>query len=89
MDTDKLIGWLKSQRYIYEKDGIWIVFGEATDTTEDFEKLHKWEFSRNRMIEKTIKYIEDNKYDVSNSKNLLETVSFDKEDFKRMGKVKK
>lgn len=59
MDVTKLIEWLKSQRYIYEKDGIWIAFGEATDTTEEFENRYKWEFSRNRMIEKTIKYIED------------------------------
>jgi len=89
MDLNQLINWLEGQRYIYKKNGEWIKYGEEVDTTEDFEKLHKWEFSRNRMIEKTIKYIEDNKYDVSNSKNLLETVSFDKEDFKRMGKVKK
>lgn len=59
VDSEKLIEWLKGQRYIYYKDGKYYIYGEALDTTEQFENEHQWEFSRNRMIEKTIKYLED------------------------------
>ena len=59
VDSEKLIEWLKVKDIFIIKDGKYYVYGEALDTTEQFKNEHQWEFSRNRMIEKTIKYLED------------------------------
>ena len=62
IDKNELIEWLKKQRYIFYKDGKTYIYGTPeADTvitnTEEFEKQHQWEYSRNRMIEKTILWI--------------------------------
>ena len=60
MDKNKLIEWLNSEKYIYTNDrGFYAAYGEDKFTTEEFEKEHQWEISRNRMIEKTIRYISE------------------------------
>jgi hypothetical protein len=48
---DELIEWLKGEKYLLDRD--------PDKMTEDFEKTHSWELSRNRMIDKTIKKIEE------------------------------
>lgn len=52
MDTDKLISWLEAEMYIYKNGDKWIVYGEELVTSEEFENIHRWEISRNRMIKK-------------------------------------
>jgi hypothetical protein len=47
----ELIEWLKGEKYLIDE--------HSTTMTEEFEKEHKWELSRNRMINKTIKKIEE------------------------------
>ena len=47
----ELIDWLKGEKYIIDKP--------SDSMTENFEKEHLWELSRNRMIDKTIKKIEE------------------------------
>jgi len=42
----ELIKWLQSEKYLIDN--------HSTTMTEEFEKEHKWELSRNRMIDKTI-----------------------------------
>lgn len=63
MSQDKLIEWLLGERYICWKDGKSYIYGsnDMPDEfcTEQFEKEHQWEFSRNRMIEKTIGYLSE------------------------------
>ena len=58
-----LVDWLKGERFIYWKDGVAYLYGDINMPdeckTETFEKEHQWEFSRNRMIEKTIKHVLD------------------------------
>lgn len=49
---EHLIEYLLSQKYI-------TVDESSLDMTEEFEKEHKWELSRNYFINKVIKYIED------------------------------
>lgn len=44
-----LIEWLKGERYLVDES--------STTMTEEFEKAHQWELSRNRMINKTINKI--------------------------------
>ncbi len=47
----ELIEWLKGEKYLID---------EHSDTmTEEFEREHKYELSRNIMINKTIKKIEE------------------------------
>ena len=50
MDTDQkfieLIKWLQGEKYLIDN--------HSTTMTEEFEREHKWELSRNRMIDKTI-----------------------------------
>ena len=50
METDQkfieLIKWLQGEKYLIDN--------HSTTMTEEFEKEHKWELSRNRMIDKTI-----------------------------------
>ena len=47
----ELIEWLKGEKYVIDK---------ALDSmTINYEKEHLWELSRNRMIDKTIKKIEE------------------------------
>ena len=47
----ELIEWLKGEKYLIDEN--------STTMTEEFEKEHKWELSRNRMINKTISKIEE------------------------------
>ena len=47
----ELIGWLLGQKYN-------IVDENSDNMTEEFEKQHQWELSRNCFINKVIKYIE-------------------------------
>lgn len=47
----ELIGWLLGQKYN-------IVDENIDNMTEEFEKQHQWELSRNCFINKVIKYIE-------------------------------
>ena len=42
----ELIKWLQGEKYLIDN--------HSTTMTEEFEKEHKWELSRNRMIDKTI-----------------------------------
>lgn len=47
----ELIGWLLGEKYS--------IVDETSDTmTEEFEREHQWELSRNCFINKVIKYIE-------------------------------
>ena len=45
----ELIEWLNGERYLINH--------KSTTMTEEFENEHKWELSRNRMIDKTIQKI--------------------------------
>lgn len=45
----ELIEWLNNERYLINH--------KSTTMTEEFENEHKWELSRNRMIDKTIQKI--------------------------------
>lgn len=45
----KLINWLNSERYLIDN--------KSSIMTEIFENEHKWELSRNRMIDKTVNHI--------------------------------
>lgn len=45
----ELVEWLKGERYIIRCN--------PDEMTEEFEKEHLWELSRNRMIDKTIRKI--------------------------------
>ena len=45
----ELIEWLNGERYLINH--------RSTTMSEDFEKNHQWELSRNRMIDKTIQKI--------------------------------
>lgn len=47
----ELIGWLLGEKYI-------TVDENSDNMTEEFEKQHQWELSRNCFINKVIKYIE-------------------------------
>ncbi len=47
----ELIEWLKGEKYLIDE--------HLTTMTVEFEKEHKWELSRNRMINKTIKKINE------------------------------
>ena len=44
--NEYLISWLKSEKYLIDE--------HSTTMTEEFENKHKWELSRNTMINKTI-----------------------------------
>lgn len=44
-----LIEWLKGEKYLIDENSITM--------TEEFEKAHQWELSRNRMINKSINKI--------------------------------
>lgn len=48
---DELIKWLQGEKYIIDSP--------LDSMTENFEKEHLWELSRNRMIDKTIVKIEE------------------------------
>lgn len=50
IDKQELINWLLGQKYI-------TVDENSTDMTEDFEKQHQWELSRNCFINKIIKHL--------------------------------
>ena len=47
----ELIGWLLGEKYN-------IVDENSDNMTEEFEKQHQWELSRNCFINKVVKYIE-------------------------------
>lgn len=47
----EIIKWLKGEKYLIDE--------HSTTMTAEFEKEHQWELSRNRMINKTIKKIEE------------------------------
>lgn len=47
----ELIEWLRGQKYLIDE--------YSTTMTTEFEKEHKWELSRNVMINKTIKKIKE------------------------------
>jgi hypothetical protein len=55
MDSDQklieLIEWLQGEKYLIDN--------HSTTMTEEFEREHKWELSRNRMIDKTTQKILD------------------------------
>jgi hypothetical protein len=57
----ELYNWLKGERYGYflEDHKTWINYGELDDKFPYDEKDKKWELSRNRMIEKTLRKIEE------------------------------
>ena len=52
MKKQTFINWLEGEKYI--------IHCKLDEMTEQFEKEHSWELSRNRMIEKTLKYIDEN-----------------------------
>lgn len=66
MNTYKLVSWLEQERYIHCIDGKSYIYGDenvpSIMKTEEFEREYQWQFSRNRMIEKTLKYLKDNNY---------------------------
>lgn len=45
----ELIEWLNGERYLINH--------KSTTMSEEFENVHQWELSRNRMIDKTIQKI--------------------------------
>ena len=45
----ELVKWLQSERYLIDN--------HSTTMTDEFEKEHAWELSRNRMIDKTMQKI--------------------------------
>lgn len=47
----ELIKWLKGEKYLIDE--------HSTTMTEDYEQEHRWELSRNIMINKTVKKIEE------------------------------
>lgn len=47
----ELIQYLKGKKYLIDET--------SCDMTEEFEKEHQWELSRNVMINKTLKKIEE------------------------------
>lgn len=47
----ELIQYLKGKKYLIDET--------SCDMTEEFEKEHQWELSRNIMINKTLKKIEE------------------------------
>lgn len=47
----ELIGWLLGEKYNNIDEN-------SDNMTEEFERQHQWELSRNYLINKTIKYIE-------------------------------
>jgi hypothetical protein len=53
MSTDQkfveLVKWLQGEKYLIDN--------HSDTMTEEFEKEHQWELSRNRMIDKTIQKI--------------------------------
>ena len=58
-ETEKLlslINWLKGEKYLVDE--------YSTTATEEFETKHKWELSRNCMINKTIDKIEELKKNI-------------------------
>lgn len=57
----ELYEWLKGQRYGYflEDHKTWINYGELDDKFPYDENKKKWELSRNRMIEKTLRKMEE------------------------------
>ena len=50
-DNNELIEWLKGNKYLIDE--------KSETATEEFEKKHQWELSRNMMINKTITYIQE------------------------------
>lgn len=57
----ELYNWLKGERYGYflEDHKTWINYGELDDKFPYDEDKKKWELSRNRMIEKTLRKMEE------------------------------
>lgn len=47
----ELLEWLEGEKYLIDN--------KSDTMTEEFENEHKWELSRNRMIDKTIKKIKE------------------------------
>ena len=54
VDKQELIEWLQGQKYISVDEN-------STDMTEEFEKQHQWELSRNCFVNKVIKYLSQEK----------------------------
>ena len=52
IDEKKLIEWLLGKKYI-------TVDENSTELTEEFEKQHQWELSRNNFINATIRHIDE------------------------------
>ena len=50
IDKQELINWLLEQKYI-------TVDENSIDMTEDFEKQHQWELSRNCFINKIVNHL--------------------------------
>lgn len=57
----ELIKWLKGEKcgYLLGDGKTWINYGDLNDKFPYDESKKKWELSRNRMIDKTIKKIEE------------------------------
>jgi hypothetical protein len=50
VNKQELIDWLLGEKYIYVDEN-------STEMTDEFEKQHKWELSRNCFINKVIKHL--------------------------------
>jgi hypothetical protein len=61
MNIKELYEWLKGERYGYflEDHKTWINYGSLVDKFPYDEDKKQWELSRNRMIEKTLRKIEE------------------------------
>lgn len=56
----ELIAWLKGERCGYlSDDRKWVIYGEITDKFPYNEDDKQFELSRNRMIDKTIKKVDE------------------------------
>jgi hypothetical protein len=55
VDKQELIEWLQGEKYISVDEN-------STDMTEEFEKQHQWELSRNCFINKVIRYLRGETY---------------------------
>lgn len=55
IDKQELIEWLQGQKYISVDEN-------STDMTEEFEKQHQWELSRNCFINKVVRYLRGETY---------------------------
>ena len=62
INAEELINYLKGEMYLLSDN----------DGTEEYENAHKYELWNNRMIEKTIKWIEDS---IEINKNCIKDIN--------------